>query len=383
MKTPTVEEQKAAWFGWHRNDPRRGSLTFKESEKMLAFWDVPLGAVEAIFGSWAVTKDGVECLVTPYLIERRRIPETNWYHHVSEKVWMEGYEEDLFQALQYEDARRKQFKYTRKSYFSGVLKAYQHIYQAERDGLLVIEGYESGVSPFAYPLWMDRCHSHHAPSVAVYNDAGGYRVHCDCVAYPDHEDGTTWFKWTAEEQTEIQSWLRYRGQDIGVFASNLFTNDGSTELWIPGPFEYARQLGLRFLKLIKSKRPPRPPNQSRILGTQIDTANTENPMIKLFKDGKALALQTDASDEAQFTRDFSTALQDYITSPKFEGQHEVETYLKSHVEVCCKMRGYKAAVKEQRLLTVGDINPSSETLVNVTEYGQPQEVAPQELKAVA
>lgn len=66
-----------------------------------------------------------------------------------------------------------------------------------------------------------------------------------------------------------------------------------------------------------------------------DLALTDNKfMVKLFKDGKALALQTDASDEVKFTRDFATALQDYITSPKFEGQHEIETYYTTYVTAC-------------------------------------------------
>lgn len=102
-----------------------------------------------------------------------------------------------------------------------------------------------------------------------------------------------------------------------------------------------------------------------------------NNMVKLFKDGKALSLQTDASDEAQFTRDFSLALQDFMTGPQFEGQHQIETWIKHHADICCKLRGYKAeSVREQRLLTIGEINPSSETLVNITEYGA------QTLKAV-
>jgi hypothetical protein len=100
-------------------------------------------------------------------------------------------------------------------------------------------------------------------------------------------------------------------------------------------------------------------------------------MVKFFKDGKALALQTDAQTEQHFTRDFAIALQDFMTGQNFEGQHEIETYLHNFAEICCKMRGYKAEVKEQRLLTVGDINPASETCVTVTEHGT------QMLKAVA
>lgn len=106
-------------------------------------------------------------------------------------------------------------------------------------------------------------------------------------------------------------------------------------------------------------------------------SNKDKNMVKLFKDGKALSVQTDASDEAQFTRDFAHALQDFMTSPQFEGQHEFEAYLKWFAEVCCKLRGYKSEVREQRLLTAGDVNPSSETLVTLTEYGT------QTLKAVA
>jgi hypothetical protein len=103
----------------------------------------------------------------------------------------------------------------------------------------------------------------------------------------------------------------------------------------------------------------------------------ENSMVKFFRDGKTLALQTDAGDERLFTQDFAIALQDFMASPQFEGMHQVETWLKSYAEICCKMRGYKADVKEQRLLTVGDIQPASETLINVAEHGT------QSLKAVA
>lgn len=100
-------------------------------------------------------------------------------------------------------------------------------------------------------------------------------------------------------------------------------------------------------------------------------------MVKFFKDGKALALQTDANNEQDFTNDFGLALQDYMTSPSFEGNYELNAWLKSYAEICCKMRGYKADVREQRLLTVGEINPASETCVNITEHGT------QVLKAVA
>lgn len=95
----------------------------------------------------------------------------------------------------------------------------------------------------------------------------------------------------------------------------------------------------------------------------------ENNMVKFFKDGKALAIQTDATDEREFTQDFAIAFEDYITGEKFEGQHEIIRWLNGYAEVCCKMRGYKADVKEQRLITFGDVNPQSEALVTSVANG--------------
>lgn len=92
-------------------------------------------------------------------------------------------------------------------------------------------------------------------------------------------------------------------------------------------------------------------------------------MVRFYKDNKALALQTDATDEREFTQDFATAFEDYITGDKFEGRHEIERWLNGYAEICCKMRGYKADVKEQRLLTFGDVNPATEALVTSVANG--------------
>lgn len=95
-------------------------------------------------------------------------------------------------------------------------------------------------------------------------------------------------------------------------------------------------------------------------------------MIKIFKDGKHLAIQTNAINENDFTVNFAIALQDFMTGSQYEGNHEIATLLKGYTEICCKLRGYKAEVMEQRLLTVGAIYPASDNCVTVAENGSVQ-----------
>lgn len=292
-KVPTVEEQKAAWHGHWRNRRRSSVLNFQQVETALAAYDHPLGKVRAIFGSWAVTGDGLECLVTPYFIDKSRLNESDWIEHIVRKVWMEGYEQDFELAYGYAKDSSNHFAMSgqswsrRKSDYSDYLRAYMDVYEAEARGSVI-----SLPDERSHWLWLQRQSCEH-------ND--------DDARHP--------FK-------------VIRLADIEHKANQLS--------------DY-----LSAKKRIEEK----------------------HEMVKFFKDGKALAIQTDATDEREFTQDFAIAFEDYLTGDKFEGQHEIIRWLNGFAEVCCKMRGYKADVKEQRLLTYGDINPASDALVTSVANG--------------
>jgi len=82
-------------------------------------------------------------------------------------------------------------------------------------------------------------------------------------------------------------------------------------------------------------------------------------MIELFKDGDNMAIRTDASSEDEFIDGFTELLAHMIEKGMYETDWEFQLrfWLPCFVEICCKLRGYKASVKEQRILTSGDIAP--------------------------
>lgn len=51
------------------------------------------------FGTWAVTRYGVECLTFYYPIEQERVNETDWTQHMAEKNWVNP--SDFNAALDY------------------------------------------------------------------------------------------------------------------------------------------------------------------------------------------------------------------------------------------------------------------------------------------
>ena len=54
------------------------------------------------FGTWVVTKYGLECLATPYAIEKGRLWENEsypWPRHMAEKVWVNM--KDFLAAFEY------------------------------------------------------------------------------------------------------------------------------------------------------------------------------------------------------------------------------------------------------------------------------------------
>lgn len=90
-----------------------------------------------------------------------------------------------------------------------------------------------------------------------------------------------------------------------------------------------------------------------------------NGMIKLFKDGHAMAIQTDATNEKDFRDQFADTLAELIEKEiyKNDWQFQLRFWLGSFVEISCKLRGYKAEVREIHLLTAGTINPADSALV--------------------
>lgn len=112
-------------------------------------------------------------------------------------------------------------------------------------------------------------------------------------------------------------------------------------------------------------------------------------MIEFYKDGDTLAIKTDANDEDKFIRDMSELLSGLIAKGEFmyhvedddilsadrdriekaaranDWEFQLSYLLPLVVDICCKMRGYKSPVMEQRVLVAGHIMPSSSQLVGV------------------
>jgi hypothetical protein len=91
-----------------------------------------------------------------------------------------------------------------------------------------------------------------------------------------------------------------------------------------------------------------------------------------LEDGKT-AIRTQAATEDVFLSDFSTLLVGAIK--KFNGnQKEAELHVKAFcsqaVDLCCKLRGYKADVDEERILIAGDRLLTSAPLLTVNEQGK-------------
>lgn len=101
------------------------------------------------------------------------------------------------------------------------------------------------------------------------------------------------------------------------------------------------------------------------------TGKKEIPMstVKLFKDGNVMAIQTTASDEGEFSRAFSSLLSNLIDTERYKGDWEFQlsAWLPQFIEICCKLRGYKADVHEQRVITAGVISPAQSDLVALVD----------------
>jgi len=54
-----------------------------------------------VVGPWAITENGIECLITSYSIDSRQLDESDWVSQVSAKTWVNPNEF----KLAYEKAR--------------------------------------------------------------------------------------------------------------------------------------------------------------------------------------------------------------------------------------------------------------------------------------
>lgn len=81
----------------------------------------------------------------------------------------------------------------------------------------------------------------------------------------------------------------------------------------------------------------------------------------LHKDGEQFAIVTSAESEEEFRLQFALALQDMITSGKYEGEwaYHLNGWMEPATEVSCKYRGYKSSVIERRTLIAGVLDPDA------------------------
>jgi len=59
------------------------------------------GRILEVVGPWAITENGIECLITSYSIDSRQLDESDWVSQVSAKTWVNPNEF----KLAYEKAR--------------------------------------------------------------------------------------------------------------------------------------------------------------------------------------------------------------------------------------------------------------------------------------
>lgn len=86
---------------------------------------------------------------------------------------------------------------------------------------------------------------------------------------------------------------------------------------------------------------------------------TKPMSVQLYKEGQALAIQTDCQTEEAFTEQFCELLTMAIDGNTHAGEWEfhLRQWLPQFVELCNAYRGYKAKVTTKTIYTSGDITP--------------------------
>ena len=102
-------------------------------------------------------------------------------------------------------------------------------------------------------------------------------------------------------------------------------------------------------------------------------------MVRFYETGQDRAIVTDCRHEHEFVRECADALGELIKAkggPETVWQTELEPWLPSMFDIACKLRGYKADVDEQRIITAGARGMFGE--MEPLAASQGQEVAEQE-----
>jgi len=97
------------------------------------------------------------------------------------------------------------------------------------------------------------------------------------------------------------------------------------------------------------------------------TEDTVRVTTEFFKDGDNLAIRTNASTFEEFVGSIAKGLAAMIEERRFEHDWEfqLERWIENAIDIACKLRGYKADVVEERVITAGFIPPENHTRVSV------------------
>lgn len=101
--------------------------------------------------------------------------------------------------------------------------------------------------------------------------------------------------------------------------------------------------------------------------TRVEETSMARLKTEFFKNGDAMAIRTNATTEEEFISSASEVLGDLIDTGKYNGDWEFQLsrWLRQVVDITCKLRGYKADVEEQRVITAGDVAPAEGDRVGV------------------
>lgn len=78
-------------------------------------------------------------------------------------------------------------------------------------------------------------------------------------------------------------------------------------------------------------------------------------IVKFYKDGHNMSVSTNASSEEEFMAEAVKQLSEIVQRREYDNdwEYQLQRWLPQIVDVCCKLRGYKAAVHEERVIVAG------------------------------
>jgi hypothetical protein len=81
-------------------------------------------------------------------------------------------------------------------------------------------------------------------------------------------------------------------------------------------------------------------------------------IVKLHKDGDNMAMSTNAQSEQEFLTALLPELAARLEHHADDLEFQLERWIPQIVDLCCKLRGYKADVREHRVLVAGEWLPA-------------------------